>query len=129
MQVPVCHRWKVLIAEKRLPEVPWITGLRSDAAGSVGIVYRITKAPLTIITKGATKVYDGEPLTEAKMTIKGLKNNEEVGHKTTGSQTEVGSSENSYTLDWKDVDSKNYNLKKNLGTLKVTALTNKIPNW
>ena len=105
-----------------------ITGI-GNYDGTVTRVYRITKAPLTIITKGATKVYDGEPLTEAKMTIKGLKNNEEVGHKTTGSQTVVGSSDNTYKLDWKEGTAKqgNYEIvKEQLGQLVVTETKDEI---
>lgn len=105
-----------------------ITGI-GNYDGTVTRVYRITKAPLTIITKGATKVYDGEPLTESEMEIKGLKNNEEVGHKTTGSQTEVGSSDNTYKLDWKEGTAKqgNYEIvKEQLGQLVVTETKDEI---
>ena len=105
-----------------------ITG-KGNYAGTVTKVYSITKAPLIITTEGATKVYDGEPLTEAKMTIKGLKNNEEVGHKTTGSQTEVGSSDNTYKLDWKEGTAKqgNYEIvKEQLGQLVVTETKDEI---
>lgn len=87
--------------------------------------FTISKAPLTVTTPSASKAYDGTPLT-AEGTIEGLVNNETVGFITTGSQTEVGSSTNTYTIVWAADDNEftaqesNYTINENLGTLEVT---------
>ena len=87
---------------------------------------QIDPAPLTVTTESATKEYDGTPLT-ADGSIEGLVNNETVGFTTTGSQTEVGSSTNTYSIAWADEDSaytaksSNYSIvSEDLGTLTVT---------
>ncbi|MCQ2457389.1 MAG: MucBP domain-containing protein, partial [Clostridia bacterium] len=59
----------------------------------------ITPAPLVIVTESATKVYDGEPLT-AGGKVEGFAEGDTYTFKVTGSQTEVGSSDNDYTLDF-----------------------------
>ena len=43
-----------------------------------------------------------------------------VAAKTNGSQTEVGSSANTYLIDWGTVDANNYSIVESLGTLTVT---------
>ena len=80
----------------------------------------INKAPLIITTPTASKPYDGNPLT-AKGTISDLVNGETVEFKTTGTQTNVGSSDNTYSIDWKDVNKNNYEITPSIGTLTVTA--------
>ena len=81
----------------------------------------VTPAALTITTPNAEKVYDGTALT-AEGTITGLVNNETVTFATTGSQTEVGDSKNTYTLTWDGTaKAENYTVSDSVGTLKVTA--------
>ena len=80
----------------------------------------VTPAALTITTPNADKVYDGNALT-AEGTITGLVNNETVTFATTGSQTEVGESKNTYTLTWDGTaKAENYTVSDSVGTLKVT---------
>jgi LPXTG-motif cell wall-anchored protein len=82
----------------------------------------VTKAQLTVKTGSAEKVYDGKPLTCDEAEITGFAEGETVTIKATGSQTEVGSSTNTYSIDWGDVDPNNYEIvKEDLGTLTVTA--------
>ena len=82
----------------------------------------VTKASLTVKTGSAKKEYDGKPLTCDEATISGLADGENVTIKATGSQTEVGSSSNTYSIDWGDVDANNYEITvEQLGTLTVTA--------
>ena len=59
----------------------------------------ITPAPLIIATGSAAKVYDGEPLT-AGGKVEGFAEGDTYTFKVIGSQTEVGSSDNNYTLDF-----------------------------
>ncbi len=82
----------------------------------------ITKATIVVTTEGASRSYDGTALTNDKMTVTGVVKDEVTASKTTGSQTEVGTSENTYKLTWKDgVNKKNYNeIEEHLGTLEVT---------
>ena len=82
---------------------------------------QITPVALTVNMPGATKVYDGTPLT-AEGSITGLVNNETVTFQTTGSQTEAGSSDNTYDLTWDgSAQSANYTVSETIGTLTVTA--------
>ena len=80
----------------------------------------ITPAPLTVTTDSDSKVYDGIALT-APGSITGLVNDETVTFTVTGSQTDVGSSTNTYSIVWGNVKATNYSLTEELGTLNVTA--------
>ena len=82
----------------------------------------ILPAELTVTTGNAEKEYDGTPLTNDEATLTGLvaADQGKVTVKATGSQTEVGSSDNTYTINWGGVNPKNYNITENLGTLTVT---------
>ena len=95
------------------------------ASESLGTL-TVSRRTLTIETSSATKVYDGTPLT-ASGTVRGLADGDTVTFATTGSQTDPGSSKNSYTLDW-DGTAKftNYDVWENLGTLTVTQTADQI---
>ena len=95
----------------------------------------INPAPLTVITASANKPYDGTPLT-AGGSIEGFMTPsfgehagqmETVTFKVTGSQTEVGSSPNTYTITWNGTAKEsNYIIteeSESLGTLTVTKVT------
>ena len=88
----------------------------------------ITPAPLTITTPSATKVYDGEPLTKAG-TYSGFVNGETAAITFNGSQTEVGSSWNSFIIDWTNAtaEATDYARKEILGRLTVTEYAGEIP--
>ena len=79
----------------------------------------VNPAPVTITTGTSSKPYDGTALTNSEAKITGLVNGEKVTVTATGSQTEVGDSENTYTADWGSVNRNNYNVTENLGTLTV----------
>ena len=107
-----------------------ITG-KGNYTGTVTRVYNILAAPLIIRTEKAEKTYDGKPLTNENMTIEGLKNGEVVAHKTTGTQTEVGNSDNTYELDWESKETtakeSNYIIKEvSLGKLVVKETEDEI---
>ena len=97
-----------------------ITG-KGNYAGTIAKSYRITKAPLHVVTGSATKVYDGKALTSETVTIDGLAKRDRIGIAVTGSQTNVGSSQNTYTIDWMQTSADNYELTDELGTLTVAA--------
>ncbi len=86
--------------------------------------YQLTINPrnCTVTTESASKVYDGAPLT-AVGSISGIAEGENAGFEVTGSQTNVGSSSNTYELKWNSTakQSNYYLAYDKLGTLKVTA--------
>lgn len=87
--------------------------------------YTLTVTPRTVtITSGsATKMYDGTPLTKHEVTYGGdnFVAGEGVDITYTGSQTIVGSSDNTFTFNLKNGTAKeNYNITTNYGELKVT---------
>ena len=89
-------------------------------SGTVERTYEITPATLTVKTDSDSKVYDGTALT-APGSITGLVNDETVTFTVTGSQTDVGSCTNTYSIVWGNVKETNYSLTEKLGTLTVTA--------
>ena len=86
----------------------------------------VTKAALTVTTGSAEKEYDGTALTKDEATITGLVNNETATATANGSQTEVGSSDNTYTIAWGTAKADNYTITDELGTLEVTKNTAKV---
>ena len=80
----------------------------------------ITPATLTVTTDSDSKVYDGNALT-APGSITGLVGDDTATFTVTGSQTDVGSSDNTYSIDWGNTKSSNYTVVETLGTLNVTA--------
>ena len=91
--------------------------------GTVTREYEITPKAYSVTTESAKKVYDGTALT-AGGKIEGIVDGEVVVVHTTGSQTDVGSTPNTYELEWKKASSKNYKLKEDsIGTLTVTEQT------
>ena len=80
----------------------------------------ICKAPLTVTTGSAEKDYDGQPLTKSEgATLSGLVTGETATLDVTGSQTNVGESDNTYTINWGTAKESNYTITETLGTLKV----------
>ena len=105
---------------KNVGEVTVTVVGKGNYAGSIERTYRITPAPLTVTTGSDSKIYDGSELVNGELSIEGLKGEDCVTAATTGSQTEVGSSENTYRIMWGDVDAANYVIDEHLGTLTVT---------
>ena len=85
----------------------------------------ILPAQVTIVTPSASKVYDGTPLTadEMQLDIPGVEEFMDVAITiaATGSQTQVGQSANTYSIDWGTVNPANYKIDETLGTLIVSA--------
>ena len=88
----------------------------------------IYPAPVTVTTGSALKAYDGKPLTSEEASITGLigKDAASVTLTATGSITDVGTSDNTYDLDWGNVKTSNYSLTESLGTLEVTKNSSEI---
>ena len=86
---------------------------------------KITPTTVTVTTGSASKVYDGDPL-QAEGSITGLISGETADFSVTGSQTAVGSSVNTYSLEWGSTDSRNYTISESIGKLTVTEYAGKI---
>ena len=80
----------------------------------------VNKAPLTVTTGSASKVYDGTPLTAAA-SITGLVNGE-TATLTSASLINAGSVTNSYSIEWGTTKAENYTITEQLGTLKIEPL-------
>ncbi len=89
----------------------------TSATGTLAIVPKA----VTITTEPDSKEYDGTPLTKKEASITGLVNNETATVTATGSQTEVGKSDNTYNIDWGTTNKDNYKISEKLGTLEVTT--------
>ncbi|MCF0109167.1 MAG: MBG-2 domain-containing protein, partial [Erysipelotrichaceae bacterium] len=99
-----------------------ITG-KDNYSGTVTRTYQITPATLTVVTPTDSKVYDGTALTKAG-SVSGWVKNETAPFSTTGTQTEVGSSDNTYEIEWNDptatAKESNYTISATVGKLTVT---------
>ena len=97
-----------------------ITG-KGNYSGTVKRSYKVTPKEYTVTTDSATKTYSGTALT-AGGKVEGIVSGETVEFTTTGSQTEVGTSKNTYELVWKSAKATNYTLaKESIGKLTVKA--------
>ena len=97
-----------------------ITG-KGNYTGTVKRSYKVTPKEYTVTTDSATKTYSGTALT-AGGKVEGIVSGETVEFTTTGSQTEVGTSKNTYELVWKSAKATNYTLaKESIGKLTVKA--------
>ena len=90
---------------------------------------KVNKRTVTLTSASDEKVYDGNALTKKKVTESedGFAKGEGATYDVTGSQTNVGSSKNtfSYTLN-EGTNADNYEITKTEGTLKVTPFTDKV---
>ena len=98
-----------------------ITGV-GNYTGKATRTYSITPKTYTVTTESDSKVYDGTALT-AGGKVSGIVKGETVDFTITGSQTNVGTSDNTYELDWTgSAKESNYKHgKDSIGTLTVKA--------
>ena len=98
-----------------------ITGI-GNYTGKATRTYSITPKTYTVTTESDSKVYDGTALT-AGGKVSGIVKGETVDLTITGSQTNVGTSDNTYELNWTgSAKESNYKHgKDSIGTLTVKA--------
>ena len=98
-----------------------ITGIK-NYTGKATRTYSITPKTYTVTTESDSKVYDGTALT-AGGKVSGIVKGETVEFTITGSQTSVGTSDNTYELNWTgSAKESNYKHgKDSIGTLTVKA--------
>ena len=105
-----------------------VTGI-GNYEGSFEVTYEITKRHVTLTSADDEKVYEGSALTNDTVTVGGDKFAKKEGatYNVTGNQTEVGSSENTFTYELKsNTTASNYNIEVKFGELKVTPFTDKV---
>ncbi|MBR0377869.1 MAG: hypothetical protein IJI04_05570 [Lachnospiraceae bacterium] len=98
----------------------------SGKAGNYDITYKsntmiITPATAIVWTGSDRKLYDGEPLTCADAGIDDTvgEDHDKITVTATGTITDPGTADNTYSIDWGSVNPDNYILTENLGTLTV----------
>ena len=100
-----------------------ITGV-GNYTGSHNVEYQITKRNVTLTSATASKVYDKIPLTNSNITIggDGFAKLEGASYHVTGSQTNVGDSDNEFTYKLNDdTKASNYNIEVKFGKLYITT--------
>ena len=90
----------------------------------------INKRSVTLTSASDSKVYDGTALTNGTVTVggaDGFADGEGAEYNVTGTQTNVGSSDNKFTYTLKKgTKADNYDIKTENGTLTVTPVTDKV---
>ena len=100
-----------------------ITGA-GNYTGSHNVEYQITKRNVTLTSATASKVYDKTPLTNSNITIggDGFAKLEGASYNVTGSQTNVGDSNNEFTYKLNDdTKASNYSIEVKFGKLYITT--------
>ena len=90
---------------------------------------KINPRPVTLTSGSAERVYNGEALTNETVTVggDGFAKDEGVTYDFTGSQTDVGESENTFTFEANaGTYANNYSFEVAFGTLKVTPFTGEV---
>lgn len=93
-------------------------------SGKTTTNYQITKRDVTLTSGSASRVYNKEALTNKEVTVSGdgFAKDEGATYTVTGSQTEVGESDNTFTYELKsNTKASNYNIEVKFGDLIVTA--------
>ena len=89
----------------------------------------ITKRNVTLTSASGEKVYDGQPLTNHDVAVSGdgFVNGEGAAYDVTGTITNVGEKENTFTYELNDnTKEENYNITSKTGKLKVTPVTTEV---
>lgn len=89
----------------------------------------IKKRSVKLTSASDEKVYDGKPLTNETVAVggDGFADGEGATYDFTGSQTDVGESDNLFTFEVnKDTKKENYTFEVAIGKLKVTPVTDKV---
>lgn len=116
--------------ELLVPSVTKIVDAKNkDVTGYYDISYEngtltINKRSVTLTSETASKVYDGTPLTKPNVTVDGdgFVEGEGATYNVTGSQTDVGKSDNEFTYELNaNTKASNYNITMYKGELVITA--------
>lgn len=105
------------------PNFTNVTFVVNDGSLTIG------KRSVTLTSATAEKVYDGKALEDHTVTVTSgsFAKDEGVDTTVTGTQTDVGDSENAFTYEWHvDTNPDNYNITVVPGKLTVTPVTDKV---
>ena len=120
-------KWDIELLKKRieaLPESPSGVstieqgGLMIRESESDRLMQDLTNVRITIDTEITD--YNNRALGSEEAHYTSLSVDESIKVTSTGSQTDVGTSVNEYTIDWGSADRSNYEVSEDLGTLTVT---------
>lgn len=101
---------------------------------NISVNIRVDKKTLMVTTPSKIKTYDGTELTYSEgALITGFVGNEDATIKTTGTITDAGTVDNTYTITWKtnnpdkvDAQESNYTVNATLGKLTVNPVADKV---
>ena len=105
-----------------------ITGI-GNYTGSHDVTYQITKRTVKLTSGSDSKTYDGTPLVKHDVTVSedGFADGEGATYSYTGTQTDAGSSENTFTYALKEgMLASNYAITTANGTLTVEAVKTEV---
>ena len=104
----------------------------ADAIEKTTATYTITRRPVTLTSASAEKKYDGTPLTKDEVTAStgngvGFVTGEGATYNVTGSQTNVGSNDNTFTYTLNEgTKATNYEITQKTGTLTVKPIDQEV---
>ena len=88
---------------------------------------KVTPRSVTLTSAPDSKVYDGTPLTNDTVTAVGFVKGQGATYNVTGSQTDVGTSDNTFTYKLNsNTDANNYSFEVAFGKLEVTPVTDEV---
>ena len=88
---------------------------------------KVTPRSVTLTSASDSKVYDGTPLTNDTVTAVGFVKGQGAEYNVTGTQTNVGSSDNEFTYELNsNTKADNYKITTKFGTLEVTPVTEEV---
>ena len=105
-----------------------ITGI-GNYTGSHDVTYQITRRTVKLTSESDSKTYDGTPLVKHDVTVSedGFADGEGATYSYTGTQTDAGSSENTFTYALKEgMLASNYAITTANGTLTVEAVKTEV---
>ena len=105
-----------------------ITGI-GNYTGSHDVTYQITRRTVKLTSESDSKTYDGTPLVKHDVTVSedGFADGEGATYSYTGTQTDAGSSENTFTYALKEGTlASNYEITTANGTLTVEAVKTEV---
>ena len=105
---------------------------KGDVIGTTTTTFTIKPRQVTLTSSSDEKTYDGKPLTANSIEITGMGwvGSEGARYSFTGTQTEVGSSKNTFTYTLKPgTKAVNYDIKTVFGTLTVSEANTEMLPW
>ena len=113
------HAWTVSVATVPLLNET-VEQMKNLPDSADRLMTDFTNVRITIDTELTN--YNGRALGKKEARYFGVKIGESIRVRATGSRTKVGSSKNTYKIDWGGANPDNYNVSEDLGTLTVRSI-------